>query len=116
MALTGWVRRFVPFGPARRPLPPGPGPTPGVADAGLPEVEELLAALEDELPGTVKENQSMNTEPTPFWSTVTMTAPTPATASAARRLPARRHLEPWTDNDHAVEWAAFAWRRATGPG
>ena len=23
-------------------------------------------------------------------------------------------FEPWTDNDQAVEWAAFAWRRATG--
>jgi hypothetical protein len=24
-------------------------------------------------------------------------------------------FEPWTDHDQAVEWAAFAWRRATGP-
>jgi hypothetical protein len=24
-------------------------------------------------------------------------------------------FEPWTDNDQAVEWVAFAWRRATGP-
>jgi hypothetical protein len=24
-------------------------------------------------------------------------------------------FEPWTDNDRAVEWAVFAWRRATGP-
>ncbi|HEV8274918.1 MAG TPA: hypothetical protein VGQ26_04375 [Streptosporangiaceae bacterium] len=24
-------------------------------------------------------------------------------------------FEPWTDSDHAVEWAAFAWRRASGP-
>jgi hypothetical protein len=24
-------------------------------------------------------------------------------------------FEPWTDHDRAVEWAAFAWRRATGP-
>jgi hypothetical protein len=24
-------------------------------------------------------------------------------------------FEPWTDNDQAVEWAAFAWRRATTP-
>ena len=23
-------------------------------------------------------------------------------------------FEPWTDHDQAVEWAAFAWRRATG--
>jgi len=24
-------------------------------------------------------------------------------------------FEPWTDHDQTVEWAAFAWRRATGP-
>jgi hypothetical protein len=24
-------------------------------------------------------------------------------------------FEPWTDNDHAVELAEFAWRQATGP-
>ena len=24
-------------------------------------------------------------------------------------------FEPWTDHDQAVEWAVFAWRRATGP-
>ena len=24
-------------------------------------------------------------------------------------------FEPWTDTDQAVEWAVFAWRRATGP-
>jgi hypothetical protein len=24
-------------------------------------------------------------------------------------------FEPWTDNDQAVEWAVFAWERATGP-
>ena len=24
-------------------------------------------------------------------------------------------FEPWTDDDRAVEWAEFAWRRATGP-
>jgi hypothetical protein len=24
-------------------------------------------------------------------------------------------FEPWTDHDQVVEWAAFAWRRATGP-
>lgn len=24
-------------------------------------------------------------------------------------------FEPWTDDDQAVEWAAFVWRRATGP-
>ena len=24
-------------------------------------------------------------------------------------------FEPWTDHDQSVEWAVFAWRRATGP-
>ena len=24
-------------------------------------------------------------------------------------------FEPWTDHDQTVEWAVFAWRRATGP-
>ncbi len=24
-------------------------------------------------------------------------------------------FEPWTDDDQAVEWAVFAWERATGP-
>src|SRR5262249_17816022 len=24
-------------------------------------------------------------------------------------------FEPWTDHDQAVEWAVFAWERATGP-
>jgi hypothetical protein len=47
---AGWVRRLVPFGPFRRPLPPGPGPRhPESLTAGLPsEDEELLAAIEDE--------------------------------------------------------------------
>ena len=56
-ALRGWllvaaglVRRLVPFGPVRRPLPPDPGPRhPESLTAELPaEDEELLAAIEDE--------------------------------------------------------------------
>ena len=47
---AGWVRRLVPFGPVRRPLPPGPRPGhPESLTADLPpEDEELLAAIEDE--------------------------------------------------------------------
>src|SRR5262249_58653912 len=47
---TGWVRRLVPFGPVRRPLPPDPGPRhPESLTAELPaEDEERLAAIEDE--------------------------------------------------------------------
>jgi len=50
LVATGWVRRLVPFGPLRRPLPPGPGPRhPESLTAELPpEDEELLAAIEDE--------------------------------------------------------------------
>jgi hypothetical protein len=50
LASAGWVRRLVPFGPVRRPLPPGPGRShPESLTAGLPpEDEELLAAIEDE--------------------------------------------------------------------
>lgn len=50
LAAVGWVRRLVPFGPVRRPLPPGPGARhPESLTAGLsPDDEELLAALEDE--------------------------------------------------------------------
>ena len=50
LVAAGWVRRLVPFGPVRRPLPPGPGPGhPESLTAELPlEDEELLAAIEDE--------------------------------------------------------------------
>jgi hypothetical protein len=48
--VAGWVRRLLPFGPVRRPLPPGPGPgDPESLTAELPpDDDELLAALEDE--------------------------------------------------------------------
>jgi hypothetical protein len=50
LAASGWVRRVVPFGPVRRPLPPRPGRGhPESLTAELPpEDEELLAAIEDE--------------------------------------------------------------------
>jgi hypothetical protein len=50
LAVAGWVRRWVPFGPVRRPLPPGPGPGhPESMSAELPpEQEDLLAALDAE--------------------------------------------------------------------
>jgi len=50
LATAGWVRRLVPFGPVRRPLPPRPGRGhPESLTAELPaEDEELLAAIEDE--------------------------------------------------------------------
>lgn len=53
LAAAGWVRRLVPFGPVRRPLPPGLGPGhPESMTAVLPpEQEDLLAALDDEISG-----------------------------------------------------------------
>ncbi len=50
LAAAGWVRRLVPFGPVRRPLPPGPGPGHPESLAAVlpPEEEDLLAAIEDE--------------------------------------------------------------------
>jgi len=50
VAVSGWVRRVVPFGPVRRRLPVRPGPGhPESLTAELPaEDEELLAAIEDE--------------------------------------------------------------------
>jgi hypothetical protein len=50
LAAAGWMRRLVPFGPIRRPMPLGPGGGhPESLTAELPtEDEELLAAIEDE--------------------------------------------------------------------
>jgi hypothetical protein len=51
LATAGWIRRLVPFGPVRRPLPPGPGPGhPESMTAVLPaEQEGLLTELGDEI-------------------------------------------------------------------
>jgi hypothetical protein len=50
LAASGSVRRVVPFGPVRRPLPPRPGPghPESLTTELRPEDEELLAAIEDE--------------------------------------------------------------------
>jgi hypothetical protein len=49
LATAGWMRRLVPFGPVRRPLPRPEGGYPESLIAELPpEDEELLAAIEDE--------------------------------------------------------------------
>ena len=58
----------------------------------------------------------MSTEPTPFW--VDRDYDCAHASDGISRYGAYLRdatFEPWTDNDHAVEWAAFAWRRATGP-
>jgi hypothetical protein len=50
LAAAGWVRRVVPSGPVRRPLParPGPGHPESLTAELPPGDEELLAAIEDE--------------------------------------------------------------------
>jgi hypothetical protein len=64
----------------------------------------------------VKESLSMSPAPTAFW--VDQGYDRAHASDGISRYGAYLRdatFEPWTDNDHAVEWAAFAWRRATGP-
>jgi len=51
LAAAGWIRRVVPFGPVRRPLPPGPGPGhPESVTTALPAGQEsLLRTLDAEI-------------------------------------------------------------------
>ena len=51
LAAAGWIRRLVPFGPVRRPMPAGLGPGhPESMTAVLPAAQEgLLAALDAEI-------------------------------------------------------------------
>jgi hypothetical protein len=51
LAVAGWVRRYVPFGPVLRRMPTGVGPAhPESVEAVLPpEQEALLAEIDDEL-------------------------------------------------------------------
>jgi hypothetical protein len=51
LAVAGWVRRYVPFGPVLARMPAGIGPRhPESMEAVLPpEQEELLAEIDDEL-------------------------------------------------------------------
>jgi hypothetical protein len=64
----------------------------------------------------VKENLSMSPVPTAFW--VDQEYDRANASDGISRYGAYLRdvaFEPWTDHDQAVEWAAFAWRRATGP-
>ena len=50
LAAAGWIRRWVPFGTVRRPLPPGLGPGHPESMTALPaEQQGLLAELNDEI-------------------------------------------------------------------
>ena len=62
LAVAGWARRYVPFGPVRRALPADlpAGHPESVAAVLPPEQEDLLAAIDDELlPGPVKGDQTV---------------------------------------------------------
>jgi hypothetical protein len=64
----------------------------------------------------VKENPSMSTAPTAFW--VDRDYDREYASDGISRYGAYLRdttFEPWADNDRAVEWAVFAWERATGP-
>jgi hypothetical protein len=64
----------------------------------------------------VKESLSMSPAPTAFW--VDQDYDRAHASDGISRYGAYLRdvaFEPWTDHDQAVEWAAFAWQRATGP-
>jgi hypothetical protein len=64
----------------------------------------------------VKENPNMSVAPAAFW--VDRGHDREYASDGISRYGAYLRdatFEPWTDNDQAVEWAVFAWRRATGP-
>jgi hypothetical protein len=64
----------------------------------------------------VKENLSMSPAPTAFW--IDRDYDREQASNSISRYGAYLRdasFEPWTDDDQAVEWAVFAWRRATGP-
>jgi hypothetical protein len=64
----------------------------------------------------VKENPDMSVAPAAFW--VDRDHDREHASDGVSRYGAYLRdaaFEPWTDNDQAVEWAVFAWRRATGP-
>jgi hypothetical protein len=64
----------------------------------------------------VKENPDMGLTPAAFW--VDRDHDREYASDGISRYGAYLRdaaFEPWTDNDQAVEWAVFAWRRATGP-
>src|SRR5262249_27987381 len=70
-----------------------------------------------ELRRTVKENPSMSTAPEAFW--IDGDYDREYASDGISRYGAYLRdatFEPWTDDGQAVEWAVFAWRRATGPG
>jgi len=64
----------------------------------------------------VKENPNMSPVPTAFWLDRDYDREHASDGTSRYGAYLRdATLETWTDNDHAVEWAVFAWRRATGP-
>jgi hypothetical protein len=64
----------------------------------------------------VKENPNMSPAPAAFW--VDRDYDRDHASDGVSRYGAYLRdatFEPWTDRDQAVEWAVFAWERATGP-
>ena len=81
------------------------------------EDEELLAAIENEsFPQPGREDARMSQAAAAFW--VDRDYDRSHASDGISRYGAylrNAAFEPWTDHDQAVEWAVFAWERATGP-
>jgi hypothetical protein len=64
----------------------------------------------------VKENPDMSVTPIAFWVDRDYDLAHASDGISRYGVYLRdATFEPWTDHDQAVEWAVFAWRRATGP-
>src|SRR5262249_49859482 len=91
---------------------------PGVADRRVGGGGRAAAGGDRrrELPRSLKENPIMTSASTAFW--VDRDYDREYASDGISRYGAYlgdATFEPWTDHDQQVEWAAFTWRRATGP-
>src|SRR5215470_12183373 len=88
---------------------------------GPPGADRRTGRSRDDLapgrrPARIKENPKMSAEPTAFW--IDRDYDREHASDGISRYGAYLRdgvFGPWTDNDQAVEWAAFAWERATAP-
>src|SRR5262249_3488193 len=114
------------LGAAAGAVRPGPPPTAPRSRAAAPGVPDRRGAREGrgvaggdrgrELRRTVKETTSMSTAPEAFW--IDRDYDREYASDGISRYGAYLRdatFRPWTDHDQAVEWAVFAWERATGP-
>jgi hypothetical protein len=100
------------------------GPTDGQAELPPERRRELIAELAGHGMTShqiaarlgIKENPKMSAAPTAFWIDRDYDREHASDGISRYGTYLRDGVfGPWTDNDQAVEWAAFAWERATGP-